>query len=230
MDDNLFSKSSIGRLVSQLGGNTRKNKVSLHTGKSNGLKLNLDLGQDLHVFDHFDVIIGSAGSYLAKAKRRKLQLGLEHWLDLTGQATFFKNSLSFLYFCFRPSSPPRTFVSWAPPPATATSPTRVGSNFSQNTPTTIAGGLSSLKMFVFSSLWSKLKFDPGLSVGLRWLWLFLSVCPGTIRRSSRLKKAYLGSVRALPDCALGVSPKGTSVSPRLGGVGFLVHYIYDDTW
>ena len=27
-----------------------------------------------------------------------------------------------------------------------------------------------------------------------------------------------------------VSPNGTSVTPRYGGVGFLVYYIYDDTW
>ena len=88
--DNLFSKSSLGNLVSQLEGN-ETNKVSFPSGKSRGLKLNLnfDVGQeDSDTSDQFDIIIGSAGSYLSRDKTLKLELGLEHWLDLTGQANF----------------------------------------------------------------------------------------------------------------------------------------------
>ena len=50
--------------------------------------MNLDLGQASDIFDHFDVIIGSAGSYLAKDQSLGLELGLEHWLELTAQAGF----------------------------------------------------------------------------------------------------------------------------------------------
>ena len=88
--DNLFSKSSLGNLVSQLEGNVT-DKVSLPSGKSRRLKLNLnlDVGQeDSDISDQFDIIIGSAGSYLSRDKTLKLELGLEHWLDLTAQATF----------------------------------------------------------------------------------------------------------------------------------------------
>ena len=86
--ENLFSKSSLGHLLSQLEGNKTNNKVSLPSGKSRGLKLNLDMGQASDIFDHFDVTIGSAGSYLAKDQSLGLELGREYWLDLTAQAAF----------------------------------------------------------------------------------------------------------------------------------------------
>ena len=96
MVDNLFSESSLGHLVSQLEGN-RTNKVELPTGKSRGLKLNLDMGKDSDIFDQFDIIIGSAGSYLAKDRSLGLEVGREHWLDLTAQAAFsgIQSSSSF---------------------------------------------------------------------------------------------------------------------------------------